>query len=55
MSKGDRLTLVNLVLTSTPLFLLSTYRSPCKVSSPINKIIRDFFGKGLIIKEVALS
>lgn len=46
VSIGERYTLLNVVLSSLPVYYLSTYRAPKKVLNEITKMQRKFFWGG---------
>lgn len=46
ISKGGQLTLVNSVFPTIPLYFLSIFKIPSKVSTSIDKIVRDFLWEG---------
>lgn len=48
LSRGERLTLVNFVLSFVPLYMISFYLLPLWVRKAIDRIRRNFFWKGLI-------
>ena len=46
LSRGGRLTLIQLVLSSLPIYYLSLFKAPISVITRLEKLIRDFFWEG---------
>ncbi|KAM7485873.1 hypothetical protein LguiA_001882 [Lonicera macranthoides] len=46
LSRGGRLTLLQAVLGSMPVYLMSVFRMPCKVIEAIEAMMRNFFWEG---------
>ena len=46
LSKGGRLTLLQSVLGSVPIYYMSVFKMPVKVSLIIEKLVRDFLWEG---------
>jgi hypothetical protein len=51
LSYGDRLILINSVLTSLPMFMLSFFEIPIGVRKRLDFFVHGFFGKVMGTKE----
>ena len=46
LSRGERLTLIQSILSSFPIYYLSLFKAPISVICSLEKLMRDFFWEG---------
>ena len=50
LSRGGRLSLVKSVLSSMSIYFLSLFKIPVSVAKEIESLMRDFYGKAVMVK-----
>ena len=50
LSRGGRLSLVESVLSSMSIYFLSLFKIPVSVAKEIESLMRDFYGKAVMVK-----
>lgn len=51
ISLGDRITLIKAVISNLPIYYMSLFKMPVKITQQIDKLQRDFLWEGTLIRK----